>query len=467
MLTKFCKYISNNSLFLFKPKVYKKFIKNLFNSVKSSQTITRLIKNHEHEIAKLEQQLNTLKLRIDYLDKNIDLSLLSFLEYEAFSSLKNVDLLILDTFYPLKYSGFRFIEYNSYLHTFENSLVLTNFNDIYNFKKDSDGLLKILDDHLLDYPEHTGRIKFFHNNLKVKARLASLVFVNNVILFLPFLEKNRITFVFTLYPGGGFYLNNDESDAKLKKIFSSPYFAKVIITQRVTYNYILENNLCSGSKIEYIYGGIVSNSIKLFDNKSYFGFNKESLDICFVAQKYTEFGADKGYDTFIESAKLLVKKYNNINFHVVGGFSVSDIDVVDLGERIKFYGVRTLEWFDRFYLDKDIIVSPNIPFVLHQGAFDGFPLICVVDAMNRNVAAFCCDELKQNQFYTDNVDMVFIKPSAIDIVKKVEYYLNNPDKLKFLALNGKKLTKDVFSDKRQILPRIKILQEYLNIGYMK
>jgi len=71
---------------------------------------------------------------------------------------------------------------------------------------------------------------------------------------LPALEKNKIPFVFTLYPGGGFGFEEESSDAKLKKVLSSKYFKKVIVTQRATYEYLVRKNFCSKEKISFIFG---------------------------------------------------------------------------------------------------------------------------------------------------------------------------------------------------------------------
>lgn len=374
-----------------------------------------------------------------------------------------IDLLILDSCYPLKLSGFRFVEYNQYLDIFSNSAVLTNGSDLDFFKLESGSLPEIIANHEALFHNYKNRIKIYNININICAQLAYVIFLNNVFSFLPYIESNKIPFIFTLYPGGGFALNDPVSDDKLKRVFQSKYFQKVIVTQMVTRDYLLKHKFCELSQIEYVYGVVTEEPhIKdILPSKHRYSINKDRMDICFVAQKYSQHGEDKGYDVFIESAKILVQRYDNIFFHVVGGFSESDIDVSSIKHKIKFYGTQKLEWFDKFYYDKDIIISANRPFVLASGAFDGFPVTCVVDAMNAGVAAFCSDELHCNEFYTNGVDMVFIKPSVDSIVEKIEYYYTKHDLLKQVAENGYRTTKSVYSYSRQIMPRVNIINKLI------
>ena len=101
-----------------------------------------------------------------------------------------------------------------------------------------------------------------------------------------------------------------------------------MLPQKITFDYLLENNFCDENKIEYIFGVVtplpLENRLK---NKLHYGIDKEELDICFVAHKYMDKGVDKGYDVFIAVAEKLVRNFDNISFHVVGSFSVDDIEL--------------------------------------------------------------------------------------------------------------------------------------------
>jgi len=226
----------------------------------------------------------------------------------------------------------------------------------------------------------------------------------------------------------------------------------------------LDNKLCPKEKIEFIYGAVTP--IELLDmkiKKERYGFQKNVLDICFVANKYTNDARDKGYDKFIESAHILAEKYDNVRFHVVGQFSADVIPVVDIKEKIKFYGTQSTEWFKNFYKDKDIIMSPNVPFVLAPGGFDGFPTASVTEAGLHGVAMLATDELNMNKNkFIDGKEIVIIQPNAKSIVEKIEFYLENPGKLKSISELGVLKLKNLLSYEKQINRRISIIQNELD-----
>src|SRR5438874_1832338 len=63
--------------------------------------------------------------------------------------------------------------------------------------------------------------------------LAYCVFLSNAARFVERFEMGDVPFCFTLYPGGGFQLNDDRSDHALRRVCSSPLFRGVIVTQSV------------------------------------------------------------------------------------------------------------------------------------------------------------------------------------------------------------------------------------------
>jgi hypothetical protein len=124
--------------------------------------------------------------------------------------------------------------------------------------------------------------------ININARMFYCIFINNIIENLTWLEKYKIPFAFTLYPGGGFVFNNVESDAKLKIVFSSKMFKHVIVTQKITEDYLVNKEFCEKENIKFIFGGVVPQlSLKkdLFNKKTYL-LNKDTFDICFCAAKY-------------------------------------------------------------------------------------------------------------------------------------------------------------------------------------
>ena len=310
-----------------------------------------------------------------------------------------------------------------------------------------------------------GKIEFFDYQQPFKSRLVYIIFLQNVILILSTLEKNRIPFVFTLYPGGGFLLNDQNCDNSMRKVFQSKYFKHVIVTQEITYKYLIEKGLCPKDKITFIFGLVMPTHFfesSLKSNKIFYPKYKHHFDICFVAHKYMPQGKDKGYDLFIEAGRILCQKYTNIHFHVIGPWSKEDYRINEIEDNIHFYGSQTSAFFPEFYSKMDIILSPNRPFTLFPGAFDGFPTGSVTEASLNGVAMFVTDILNLNVMFRNNEDIVIISDDLQDIVKKIEYYYNYPDQLYILAAKGKEKSWELYNLDAQMKPRIALLENQLN-----
>lgn len=411
-----CKYIYKNPLFLFTPSFYRKI----------KEKINGKIKN------KFDKQ--------------------------------DFSLIILDDVFPSEYSPFRFEEYMEYFHKIKSVYALTSGTSLKTFNEKRN-VQELIQDFEEKYPDLKGKVfKLDYENkkelLNIRNKVAIITFVQNLSHNLRFLEKNEIPFIFTLYPGGGFVLNDERSDKILKQACSSKMFQKVIVTQKNTYEYLIKNGFCKEDQIEFIYGVVTPEEILKNDTsvKRYYKKEKETLDICFVAHKYSENGLDKGYDLFIELAKKMSQKHKDIYFHVIGGFDENEIDITELGDRIKFYGIKTSKWLKNFYQDMDIIVSPNRPFILSKGAFDGFPTGSCTEAMINGVLLICTDELDLNVKFENQKDLILIKPEIDDILENVENLYNNPEKIVEIANNGKEKAKEIYSKENQIEPRINIIK---------
>lgn len=366
---------------------------------------------------------------------------------------KKKDLIILDDFFPNLLSRFRVIEFNHYLKNIKKSKVFS-FNIEYQ---------KFYSEYIKYYPDNKNKISIKNEDEIFNTSLYYSVFLNNTFNFLPIIESTNANFVFTLYPGGGFVLNDTESDLKLNRIFKSSHFKKVITTQKLTSDYLIDKGLCVPSQIEFIYGGVFkeNDSIQKVPQKQYFGFDKNYLDICFVANKYHSLGKDKGFDIFIESAKILIKKFKNIHFHIVGGFGEEDIFIENIKSRFTFYGPQLHSFFKIFNKQMDIIISPNRPFILSPGSFDGFPTGCCVEAGMDGVAVICSDELKLNKYFREGIEIKIISATIDDIVNTVSFYYKKPEKLKDLSINGFIRFNQVFSPKLQLEKRLNLLKQFI------
>lgn len=375
---------------------------------------------------------------------------------------KDISVAIIDDIFPHPLSGFRYQEFTSILKGIPNSVIYSSGTSLCCL--DNTTMDELMINYKRKHPELSSRVFRYTNDLVLDAKLLYCTFLGNAYLhIIDLAEKHRIPFVFTLYPGGAFTIGTKEGDEKLRKVFNSPWFYKVIVTQDITHSYLIDNGFCTEEQIEDIFGVVMPlEKLELSaENKKHYGINKDTLDICFVAHKYTEYGQDKGYDVFIETAKKLSRKYDFINFHVIGPWDESVLDISAI-KNIRFYGSHDQEWFDTFYQDKDIILSPNINGQIVPGSFDGFPTGCLTDAALRDVAMFATDPLSlNNERFVNKRDIVIIEHDVEDIVGKIEYYINNPAELKDICKNGHERVKKLYCYNAQIKPRLQILFDAL------
>lgn len=381
----------------------------------------------------------------------------------VFKGLKKYDLIIFDDIYPHPISGFRLEEFTFLLNNVERSKIIVDPKSYKFLNTPLSEHQKNINDIIKNNSNLEGKIFVKKNILNLNTKLFYCVFLNNIYGFLPYLEKYKIPFMFTLYPGGGLRINDEKVDEKLKKIFSSKMFRGVFTTQKYTTDYLLNNNLCSKEKIHFIFGCVVPQiSLKKeIKSKKYFSYDKKEFNICFCAVKYTKYGQDKGYDTFINVIEEITKKYNFVTAHVIGGFDESTIDVSSLGDKIKFYGYKKFDELSNVFKYMDIIISPNKPFYLNKGEFDGFPLGTVVEAVFNGVVALLSDELNQNYNFTDLKDLIIIKNNKEDIFNKIEFLINNPEELKKISNSGIKKFKSVYSNSTQMKPRLEVMNEII------
>jgi glycosyltransferase involved in cell wall biosynthesis len=373
-----------------------------------------------------------------------------------------VDVAIFDDLFPYPLSAFRLAEYNAYLTRFSSCRAYSTGSTLPALNKNQT-FKSVLDEYARNFPQFKDRASAFPGFRGVKPKIAYCIFINNARWVLPLAEQAGAGFVFTLYPGGGLQLRNKECDETLKRVCSSKNFRKVITTQKVTRDYLLQNGICPAEDIEFIYGGAFpchANGNERTE-KQRFGKSKDTFDLCFVAHKYMPQGRDKGYDLFVATAKNLARSCPQARFHVVGPFSKEDLDVAELGDRISFHGPQKPEFFGGFYHRMDMILSPNGSFILHPGAFDGFPTGCCIEAGMGGVAVMATDDLNQNMAFRNGVDIVIINREVDEISQRVEYYYNHPQQLHVLADRGQTSFRRVFDFGAQMEPRFKVMENIL------
>ena len=354
------------------------------------------------------------------------------------------DIVIIDDVFPSKFSLFRYIEYLEYLKYFKNIKIICTGESLPWIEKERT-LDEVVNEFTHNFPEFSKNIIIdTKREVTFKAKLVYVNFYNNLKKFYMH-NINNLPFIVNLYPGGGFELYNRKIDHSLKLFLSSNLCYQVITTQFLIKNYLINNNICNKNKITNIFGVVTSNNTFHKKTKIRYGFHKKILDICFVAYKYTQTGHDKGYDIVVDVAKKICKIKTNIHFHIVGSFTKEDIDVSEIKNNIFFYGKQNCDWLTRFYQDKDIIISPNIPFVLTKGSFDGFPTGSVIEAGYQGVAMLVTDELNMNNnMFINNQELIIIRPNIEDIVNKILYLYNNYIYKRNIRIRNEKNTNNLF-----------------------
>jgi len=382
--------------------------------------------------------------------------------------IEKFDLMILDDVFPTKYSGFRYAEFTGYLEHFPKSIALLSGATLPFLGEEPLNIL--VRKYQLRYPRLGNQLLNTSPFPVQFCKLLYVNFLNNAFALLPIAEEARVPFVFTLYPGGGFVLNNPDCDRKLRRIFDSPSFLKVIVTQQITYNYLVDHCLFPADKVEFIFGVVMPQESFIYPiptDKLRWGLGKSRLDICFMAHRYTPNGEDKGYDVFLNIATLLRSMHDDIYFHVVGPYDNKTIAVNSISDRIKFHGTLNSEHLDDFFKNMDIIMSPNVSGKIYPGSFDGFPTASCTEGGLRGTAMFCLDEFNSSAgHFVDGHEVVLIKYNLEHIVNKVEFYYLNPEELRNIGECGSKRIQVLYSYEAQMKPRIKILHDLIESPFV-
>ena len=369
----------------------------------------------------------------------------------------DASLVVLDDIYPHILSAFRIAEYNEYLARYTGSMVLSTAK-AFPAIGETRSLEEVTRQFEQVYPQFKNRVRAFDSRLPA-ARLAYFMFVHNAPHFLPAIKRSKTPFVFTLYPG--FEMNEPLSDEMLRQICESRYLRKIITTQRITYTYA--SQFVDTDKIAFIYGGVFpSERLRAtLPTRRYYQQHKDTFDICFVAFRYMPKAINKGYDVFIAVARELSRLHDDVRFHVVGPMDSSDIDVSDFHERIFFHGSQPTDFFPQFHAGMDLMLSPNVPFVLRPGSFDGFPTGAAIEAALCGVPVFCTDPLDQNIAFQDGQEIVIINRDVGEICERISHYRQRYDELLEIGRRGQKAFQRELGLEHQMNKRFEILDSLL------
>ncbi|MFL6520954.1 MAG: glycosyltransferase [Chthoniobacterales bacterium] len=366
---------------------------------------------------------------------------------------------ILDDLFPHPISGFRFEEFSSYLEQMRGVSVHCNGGALRGGLREKRSIQDLIAEYVAARRRFSRRVHPLLPGPLPEADAYYAIFLHNIAHYVEAIEHTKRPFAFTLYPGGSFRMRDKCSDDKLRRVCGSPLLRKVIVTQPCTLSYLAEGRFLSPAKILYLQGGVVPRAAFVASGRrAHFGLSKQTLDIGFVANRNMPMGEDKGYDLFVETARALTRQGLNAIYHVVGPWDATIVPLGDSFGQFIFYGFLSTEKLRELGGRLDLILSPNRPDVVGEGAFDGFPTGSCVEVGLQGAAIFCTDVLKLNTAFRDGVDIVLIEPDVDDILRRLMPIIQQPRLLAQIGKNGQRRLKKIFGREVQLPPRLAVLR---------
>ena len=365
-------------------------------------------------------------------------------------------LAIVDDYFPNLFTGFRIAEFNWYLEHMDCVVYSTNPD-----------FARVWSDYAAVFPHLAHRVRPFDPEAVAQSELIYCVFLGNAFGVLRLAEERRIPLVFTLYPGAGFQFFHRPSDFMLSRLARSEAVRRIIVTQRATRDYLLESGFVRPEQLELIWGGpcqaaMAGKPLQL--PRRQWPDEKATLDVCFAAFKYMNGGVDKGYDTFIATARRLASLDDSFRFHVAGTFGPGDADLGTLGSRITFHGSQPAHRLPHFFAGMDMILSPNVRFRLRPGAFDGFPTGTCTEAALAGVAMLCSDPTGEHvgSPLVPGEDLCIVDANADAFVETVMSLRADPARLYRIGARGQARSREIYGVEGQLTPRVAVLTEVLS-----
>ncbi|MEO7016693.1 MAG: glycosyltransferase family 4 protein [Leifsonia sp.] len=323
-------------------------------------------------------------------------------------------------------------------------------------------LVEHLPAYTTEYPELAERVRPYSKQALADASLAWVTFLNNAAYFLDDLHATETPFVVTLYPGGGLNLGDVEAEQKLAAVLESSLLRAVITTQPRVTEYV--RAVAPWVVVREILG-VVVNPIYLGPGAGfrtdYYPAGSNRLRLAFAAHKYTEGGADKGYDVFLDALRGIRDLGAHIEAHVIGDFSEDDLDVSDIRHLITFHGPLRTKELKEVFSGMDLVLSPNRPGVLAANAFDGFPLGSVVEAALCGAGIVATDALEQNRLFMDGRNVLIVQPTADDIVLRIRELIDAPGGIGRLSQAGLAVARRHYGVDSQLWARLGVMEEVL------
>jgi glycosyltransferase involved in cell wall biosynthesis len=361
---------------------------------------------------------------------------------------------IIDDQYPFGSSGFRMAEFAYYLKKSKAiKIYSSNLGYVAHPKKSSKISKKAgrnnIDDH-----------KVFQNLNQIPPMDSYYaIFINNAMIAAQLAERDNVPFSFTLYPGGGFLLNDHNSYEMLRYLIHHSRLHTVIATQPETLKVLAELG-CDPRKIKYIFGSVTYLPKRFFKMRGLMNLGKKN-NICFASHRYAFDGTDKGIDIFIQACDELITREFDIRVHIVGPWSELVKELSRFPERYKIYDLMSFKELSRFFEKMQIAIFPtraNIPF---QGKFDGFPLATMVQATLAGCLSMSTNPLGQVTPIVNRDSFIEIQANSERLWESLEFLIENKRLRRRIAAKGKATFLSLYSTEKQLRSRLQILESMI------
>ena len=293
--------------------------------------------------------------------------------------------------------------------------------------------------------------KFFSIYKRHKPDIVQHFTVKPVIYGTIAARVSRVKHIYNMVPGLG-YVFTGTSFKKfwVQKIVRFLYRRTMLFSQHVFFqnkddrNYFLEHNMVDKHKTSVIPGTGVD-TVKFSPRKH---ASKNVVTFILAARMLW----DKGIKEYVDAAHILRKKYNNVDFWLLGpvdlqnpkGISSEQLEQWNEKGTVKYFGMTDNI---RSYLEKaDVIVLPSyyregLPLSLLEGAAMGMPII-TTDSTG-------CREVVEDGI---NGYLVPIKNSA-KLASTMEKYILNPELISSMGQASRDIAVRKF-DSKQVVKKI-------------
>lgn len=164
---------------------------------------------------------------------------------------------------------------------------------------------------------------------------------------------------------------------------------------------------------------------------------------------------------FIDAARQVARATDAVRFHVVGPWQADDYPTDGVEGRLVFHGTLAPDDLHTVYSTADVIVSPNRPFILSPGAYDGFPLGSCVGAGQFGVAVIASNELGEEAF-RDGEDLLLVRPDPNEVADRLLKLATDPMEVRRMGENARRAFSSVYSSNAQLAPRMALLRHQLS-----